>query len=89
MRREWLIFAIILGIVFSSSLSAGTDRLSVYVVNYPLKYFAERIAEEIRFAQSGDEDWANGLLFKDDMFLFVVVSRQTKNQFSATSAPLR
>ena len=46
MRREWLIFAIILGIVFSSSLAAGADRLSIYVVNYPLKYFAERIAGE-------------------------------------------
>jgi len=46
MRREWLIFAIILCIIFTSSLSASADRLSVYVVNYPLKYFAERIAGE-------------------------------------------
>jgi len=46
MRREWLIFTIILGVVFTSSLSAGADRLSVYVVNYPLKYFTERIAGE-------------------------------------------
>jgi zinc transport system substrate-binding protein len=46
MRREWLISTIILCVVFTSSLSAGTDRLSVYVVNYPLKYFAERIAGE-------------------------------------------
>ncbi len=46
-------------------------------------------AEETRFAQSGDDDWANGLFLIQDMFLFVVVSRQTKNQFSAPSAPLR
>ena len=46
MRREWLICAIILWVIFTSSLSANADRLTVYVVNYPLKYFAERIAGE-------------------------------------------
>jgi len=46
MRREWLIFAIIPCVIVTSSLSASADRLSVYVVNYPLKYFAERIAGE-------------------------------------------
>ncbi len=30
------------------------------------------------FAQSGDDDWAKDLVFKRGMFLFVVVSRQTK-----------
>ncbi len=46
MRREWLIFAIIPCVIVTSSLSASADRLSVYVVNYPLKYFAVRIAGE-------------------------------------------
>ncbi len=46
MRREWLIFAIFLCVIVTSSLSASADRLTVYVVNYPLKYFAERIAGE-------------------------------------------
>jgi len=31
------------------------------------------------FAQSGDVDWAKDLVFRRGMFLFVVVSRQTKN----------
>jgi len=46
MRREWLIFAIFLCIIFTSSFATSADRLSVYAVNYPLKYFAERIAGE-------------------------------------------
>jgi len=46
MRREWLIFAIFLCVIFTSSLSASAGRLTVYVVNYPLKYFAVRIAGE-------------------------------------------
>jgi len=34
---------------------------------------------EVRiFAQSGDDDWAKDLVFRRGMFLFVVVSRQTK-----------
>ena len=32
--------------MFITSFATGADRLSVYVVNYPLKYFAERIAGE-------------------------------------------
>lgn len=46
MRREWLIFAIFLCIIFTSSFATSADRLTVYAVNYPLKYFAERIAGE-------------------------------------------
>ncbi len=46
-------------------------------------------AEGRIFAQSGDDDWAKGLVFRRAMFLFVVVSRQTKKKFSALSAPLR
>jgi len=46
-------------------------------------------AEEILIAQSGDDDWAKPKRFKGDMFLFVVVSRQTKKDFSAYSASLR
>jgi len=37
-------------------------------------------AEEILIAQSGDDDWAKPKRFKGDMFLFVVVSRQTKKE---------
>ena len=39
-------------------------------------------AEGRIFAQSGDDDWAKELLFRRGMFLFVVVSRQTKNAIS-------
>ena len=46
MWREWLIITINLSVILISSLSAGADRLSVYVVNYPLKYFADQIAGE-------------------------------------------
>ena len=46
MRREWLIFSIILLLISITSFATGADRLSVYVVNYPLKYFAEHIAGE-------------------------------------------
>ena len=39
------------------------------------------------FAQSGDDDWAKDLVFKRAMFLFFVVSRQTKKgKFSTISA---
>ncbi len=57
-----------------------------------IRTFHRRDAEyaEVRiFAQSGDDDWAKDLVFKRAMFLFVVVSRQTKNLFSAPSASLR
>ena len=39
------------------------------------------------FAQSGDHDWANDSAFRRTMFLFVVVSRQTKKRNSLR--PLR
>ncbi len=37
-----------------------------------------KYAEGRVFAQSRDDDWAKDLIFKRGMFLFVVVSRQTK-----------
>jgi zinc transport system substrate-binding protein len=40
-------------------LNAGTEKLTVYVVNYPLKYFAELIGGEhatVVFPAPGDED---------------------------------
>jgi len=46
-----------------------------------IRRFHRRDAEyaEVRiFAQSGDNNWAKDLVFRRDMFLFVVVSRQTK-----------
>jgi len=38
------------------------------------------------FAQSGDDDWAKDLVFRRGMFLFVVVSRQTKKVILCASA---
>ncbi len=46
MRLEWLISVIFLCVILTTSYASSADRLSVYVVNYPLKYFAERIAGE-------------------------------------------
>ncbi len=46
-----------------------------------LQEFHRRDAEyaELRsFAQSGDDDWAKDLVFRRAIFLFVVVSQQTK-----------
>ena len=43
-------------------------------------------AEEILFAQSGDDDWAKDSVFRRAMFLFVVVSRQTKTEILCASA---
>ncbi len=68
-RRMWHIgtffsvFCVILSIsflpAFCSAESKSTDKLSVYVVNYPLRYFAERIAGEhatIHFPAPPDAD---------------------------------
>ena len=46
MRHKWLTLLLILCILSASSLPDAADRLTVHVVNYPLKYFAERIAGE-------------------------------------------
>jgi len=59
-----------------------------------IRTFHRRDAEYAKkrhfFAQSGDDDWAKGLAFRRYMFLFVVVSRQTKkDRTSAISASLR
>jgi len=43
-----------------------------------LQEFHRRDAEVRIFAQSGDDDWAKDLVFRKAIFLFVVVSRQTK-----------
>jgi len=45
-----------------------------------------KYAEVRIFAQSGDDDWAKPKGFKGDMFLFVVVSRQTKKEILCVSA---
>jgi hypothetical protein len=56
----WRILAIILIIiVYSSQYSAAAGPLNVYVVNYPLKYFAERIGGEhvkVEFPAPADVD---------------------------------
>jgi len=59
------LFLILLGTLFARSSSAPepaeepTSTLSVYVVNYPLQYFAERIGDrrvEVHFPAPADED---------------------------------
>ena len=55
-----VVLRVILCVVLSAPvLSSGQDRMSVYVVNYPLQYFAQRIAgeyAEVTFPMPGDED---------------------------------
>ena len=63
------IFCLIMSIVLLPSLTSARDKqsskLTVYVVNYPLQYFAERIAGEharVVFPAPPDEDpalWMN------------------------------
>ena len=70
-------------------LTADFRRLTQMRIRTSHRRGAE-YAEKKIFARSGDDDWANDLFFRDDMFLFVVVSRQTKNdRNSAISASLR
>ncbi|HAJ93036.1 MAG TPA: zinc ABC transporter substrate-binding protein, partial [Gammaproteobacteria bacterium] len=50
---------ILCAVLSAPVLVAGQDRLSIYVVNYPLQYFAQRIAgehAEVTFPATGDED---------------------------------
>jgi zinc transport system substrate-binding protein len=59
-----LLTRVVLRVILCAALSApvlaaGQDRLIVYVVNYPLQYFAQRIAGEhveVTFPASGAED---------------------------------
>ena len=54
-----LCFAIILSIFSPKGISQAGDKLVVYVVNYPLKYFAERIGGnhvKVVFPAPADED---------------------------------
>ncbi len=73
---------------FSSKrvLTADFRRLSQIKIRTFHRRDAE-YAEKIPFAQSGDDDWAKDLVFKRAMFLFVVVSRQTKNEILCTLCP--
>jgi len=50
-----------------------------------IKNLTAEYAEVRIFTQSGDDDWAKDPVFKKGIFLFVVVSRQTKKEFSAPS----
>jgi hypothetical protein len=70
---------------FSSKrvLTADFRRLSQIKIRAFHRKDAE-YAEKIPFAQSGDDDWTKDLVFKRAMFLFVVVSRQTKNEILCT-----
>ena len=42
----WLLTMVLFIFVFSAEYSAAAETLNIYVVNYPLKYFAERIGGE-------------------------------------------
>ena len=55
----WILTIILFIIVFSIQYSAAAEPLNVYVVNYPLKYFAERIGGEhvkVEFPVPADVD---------------------------------
>jgi len=43
---SWILAIILIIIVLSAQYSAAAEPLNLYVVNYPLKYFAERIGGE-------------------------------------------
>jgi zinc transport system substrate-binding protein len=50
---------ILCAVLSAPVLASGQNRLTVYVVNYPLQYFAQRIAgehAEVTFPTTGDED---------------------------------
>ena len=55
-----IVLRVILCVALSAPvLASGQDRMTVYVVNYPLQYFAQRIAgeyAEVTFPSPGDED---------------------------------
>ena len=46
MTGSWILAIILIIIVLSAQYSAAAEPLNLYVVNYPLKYFAERIGGE-------------------------------------------
>ena len=57
-RKIALLIAIV-NFTMAISATAGDERLTVYVVNYPLQYFAERIAGDqatVVFPAPPDED---------------------------------
>jgi len=50
---------ILCAVLSAPVLASGQNKLTVYVVNYPLQYFAQRIAgehAEVTFPATGDED---------------------------------
>jgi hypothetical protein len=56
---RWILTIILFIIVFSAQYSAAAEPLNVYVVNYPLKYFAERIGGDhvkVEFPVPADVD---------------------------------
>jgi len=46
MRHRWLLRIVTTVLLFTVELSEAGEKLSVYAVNYPLQYFAQRIAGE-------------------------------------------
>ena len=67
MRHQAAAIRVVIGVIWAwLSMSATTlaaDRLTVYVVNYPLKYFTERIAGEhasVVFPASPDVEITGG-----------------------------
>jgi len=56
---SWLIIAAIFILIFSVSHGSAAEQLNIYVVNYPLKYFAERIGGDhvkVEFPAPADVD---------------------------------
>jgi zinc transport system substrate-binding protein len=54
-----VLLVILCAVLSAPMLAAGQDKLSIYTVNYPLQYFAQRIAGEhadVTFPAPGDED---------------------------------
>jgi zinc transport system substrate-binding protein len=77
-----LCFAIILLVSVSTASSVPSDKLIVYVVNYPLKYFAERIGgDHANYAK-----WVNKVSLP--RFRLVNTSASFRNQYIEAAAIL-
>ena len=59
MTARFVLRAILCAVLSTSAMAAGQGRLTIYTVNYPLQYFAQRIAGEhadVIFPAPADED---------------------------------
>ena len=66
-KSSWVISILLFTFLLLGQYSLAADQLKVYVVNYPLKYFAERIGDDhvqVEFPVPGDVDpayWNPGI----------------------------